>query len=103
MALKPVSFLVEVTAGTKKQVLSIARLSEAVTLQGEYDNTARIRVGGPEVDEATRVGMNLEAGGEVSFGDSELRGTDREIDLSTIWLDAESGTQRVNVIYWADV
>jgi hypothetical protein len=87
-----------VATATTAEALSATSIRTAgAIVKAEASNTGIIYVGDSAVAAAN--GYELAAGEFVSFGDMESRGTDRDFDLDSIYIDASVSTDGVSVLY----
>lgn len=80
-------------AGTKVQVSSNQNLNvRSLTLQADPDNSGVVFVGGVEVDDTHCI--KLAAGQSITL---EVEGD--FMNVSSVYLDADTNSQKVNVLY----
>lgn len=84
-------------AGTAQQVSTTPIYCASVIIQAHEDNTNDIFVGDSNV--AVGRGFRLDAGESITFGNTDVRGTTQEVDLSQIYFDGDTTNEDIRVTY----
>lgn len=89
-----------VTAGTRVRITSSHIVTPGIVLQARSTNTAKVYVGGSDVD-ATHAAMVMAPGDSVEIVGPMIGGIEEEFDLYDIWLDSAANGEGITVGYIA--
>jgi hypothetical protein len=96
---KGLGYVVVTTAGTAVPISSTPIISAGCSIRALPSNTGVIYVGGADLNSLTR-GAELGAGDAIEIVGPQIGGTEEEIDLSQIYVDASVSGEQVIVNYF---
>lgn len=86
------------TAGTRKQISTDSKACYAIVLQANSSNTGKIYVGDSTVTSSN--GIELSAGDSLTISPQSINGgSDTEINLTDVYIDAQVSGESVRVHY----
>ena len=88
-----------VTAGVRVPLSATTLFTPGATVKAKLGNTLLVYLADDTVDSS--LGTELSPGAGVEITGEDIRGTDQEIDLSEIYIDADTDGNAVTVLYLA--
>ena len=92
--------IVVTTPGTAVVLSATPIRVSAVSIFSDPDNAGRIHVGNSTVDSSTEDGIPLKANSHVELTPPQRNGIEEEIDLSKIYIDAETANDAAIIVYF---